>query len=205
MINLHIFEARYKEMINLCLETHQPFGVVLIAEGREAYGPATPHMVGCTAHITQVHRLNQGRMEIRALGRDRFEIRSLRQDLPYLVGDVNLRPLVEDNPAYLMASARRLQPWVRRYLKLLARIENTQLSDYQLPNDPVHFAYLAAKILQYVPMIQKQGLLTSNQPRVLLAQVQRLYEVEVALLEMMINRAENHDDVDMDPASFSLN
>lgn len=204
-INLHIFEARYKQMINLCLETQQPFGVVLIAEGREAYGPAAPHRVGCTAHITQVHRLSEGRMEIRALGRDRFEIRSLRQGQPYLVGDVTMRPLAEDNPERLTAFAQRLQPWVKKYLQLLARIENTQLGDYQLPDDPIHLGYLAAKILQNVPMSQKQALLMSNQPLVLLSQVQHLYQVEVALLEMMINRAENSDDLDMNSSSFSLN
>ncbi len=204
-INLHIFEARYKQMMNLCLETEQPFGVVLIAEGQEAYGSARPHMIGCTAHITQVHRLDQGRLEIRALGRDRFEIQALNQDRPYLVGDVTMRPLAEDDPQLLLILAQRLQPWVAKYLKLLARIENTQLGDYELPDDPIHFGYLAAKILQHAPMLQKQALLSSNEPSLMLAQVRRLYRFEVELLEMMINRAQNNDDRDPYLSIFSLN
>ena len=204
-INLHIFEPRYKEMINLCLDTEQPFGVVLIDEGQEAYGSAKPHMIGCTAHITQFHRLEQGRLEIRALGRDRFEIMSYSQERSYLVGDVTMRPLAEDNPEFLSIRAQHLEPWVRKYLQLLAQIENTQLGDFQLPEDPIHLGYLAAKILQQVPMIQKQALLASHQPRELLAQVQHLYQIEVNLLEMMINRTKNNDAQDSQPSGFSLN
>ena len=38
-LKLHIFEERYKLMINSCIESNQPFGVVLIKEGREAFDP----------------------------------------------------------------------------------------------------------------------------------------------------------------------
>ncbi|MFB3052831.1 MAG: LON peptidase substrate-binding domain-containing protein, partial [Dehalococcoidia bacterium] len=32
---LHIFEERYKKMVNLCLESNSPFGVLLIRSGSE--------------------------------------------------------------------------------------------------------------------------------------------------------------------------
>jgi Lon protease-like protein len=35
MLPLHIFEPRYRKMINLCLEDSAPFGVVLIQSGRK--------------------------------------------------------------------------------------------------------------------------------------------------------------------------
>lgn len=35
VLPLHIFEMRYREMINRCIEEHLPFGVTLIAHGEE--------------------------------------------------------------------------------------------------------------------------------------------------------------------------
>ncbi len=60
-IHLHIFEERYKQMINLCLQEQRPFGVVLIRNGMEALGPlAEPFHIGCTAEIAHVERLEDG-------------------------------------------------------------------------------------------------------------------------------------------------
>lgn len=54
-LRLRIFEERYKEMINACIDQEKPFGVVLIKEGREALGTlAKPYSIGTIAHITEV-------------------------------------------------------------------------------------------------------------------------------------------------------
>lgn len=190
LINLHIFEERYKQMVNLCLQTQQPFGVVLIAEGREAYGPARPHLIGCTARIIRVQPLAQGRMDISAIGQERFEIQSLRHDLPYLVGMVELRPLIRDNAELLAKVSGRLRPLVSRYLDILSSLENVQFSPPDLPADPVALAYLAAAILQQVPQSSKQNLLTTEHALELLNTVQAMYQFEVALLNRMAARSE---------------
>ena len=79
---LHIFEERYKAMIADCIRDERPFGVVLIAEGAaEGDTPVTPHAIGCTAEITQVQPLDDGRMLIVSVGRERFRIVRLRYDL----------------------------------------------------------------------------------------------------------------------------
>ena len=87
-LQLHIFEARYKKMVNACLQEQRPFGIALIERGAEALGPlAEPYPIGCAARVVQVQRLEQGRMNIVALGGERFRILSLdRQSHPYLVG-----------------------------------------------------------------------------------------------------------------------
>jgi Lon protease-like protein len=205
-INLHIFEKRYQQMINQCLETEQPFGVVLISEGQEAYGVAKPHMIGCTAHITRMQPLGDGRMDITAVGRDRFEIRSLQHDRPYLVGLVELQPIIERDQAELEQAAQVLRPWVTQYLRTLARIGNVQITPHNLPADPVRFAYLAAAIVQNVPQLEKQTLLDTNQALELLHRTYALYKFEVQLLQMMLERSENDED-DADPflRAFSVN
>ncbi len=116
-ISLHIFEPRYKLMVEECLQSSQPFGVVLIRDGVEALGPlAEPHMVGCTAQITQIERLEDGRLNIIAIGVDRFHIRSLSHDKPYLVGVVETFPLDHGDPESVETAGERLRPWVERYL-----------------------------------------------------------------------------------------
>jgi uncharacterized protein len=77
-IQLYIFEQRYKEMIHDCLKSSQPFGVVLIRNGKEANSHlAEPHYVGCSARILDVEPLEEGRMNLVALGQQRFRILEL--------------------------------------------------------------------------------------------------------------------------------
>src|SRR5687767_13844296 len=84
-LKLHIFEERYKTMINECIDNNSPFGVLLIDTGADSGGPlAKPHLIGCTAHITRVQRLPFGRMNIMAVGRERFRVNALFQNKPYL-------------------------------------------------------------------------------------------------------------------------
>ena len=79
-------------MIGECLEQEAPFGVVLIQEGQEVGGPATPYRVGTTARITQVERQEDGRMNLSTLGERRFRIVETLQDSPYLKGKVEYIP-----------------------------------------------------------------------------------------------------------------
>lgn len=197
-LSLHVFEDRYKIMIGLSLERRQPFGVVLIKEGVEALGPlAEPHLVGCTARITQVERLGQGRMNIGAIGRRRFRILSLNRDLPYLVGDAMNYPLAGDAPG-TDAAASKLWPWVIRYMDELSRIEGSDFDPLQLPEDPIPFAYMAATLLR-IPSNQKQAFLAAVSANELLDDLRRHYRREVAFLKMMVEQRVT------DQGPFSLN
>ena len=200
-INLHVFEERYKEMINLCLEKRQPFGVVLIKEGREAFGPAIPHLVGCTARIGRVQPMGQGRMEIIALGQNRFTIHSLLHDRPYLVGMVDMQPIDNNQPQIIDHMIQRLRPRVLRYLEILSQVGDVQFQVASLPDDSIEFAYLAAAILQHITEIKKQQVLASEKASSLLEQVNLLYQIEVTLLEEMLERGES-DEAD---SAFSVN
>jgi Lon protease-like protein len=74
VLPLHIFEMRYREMINRVSTNASPFGVVLIDEGQEVGASASPHTVGTAARIARVERLDDGRMNITAVGTQRFRI-----------------------------------------------------------------------------------------------------------------------------------
>ena len=85
---LHIFEERYKAMINACIKEKPPFGICLIKAGVEAGGPAEPFKVGTTAYVREVQRLDDGRMNIVCVGGERFSISKVTRETPFIVADV---------------------------------------------------------------------------------------------------------------------
>lgn len=87
-LQLQVFEERYRTLIAECLESGEPFGVVLIREGSEVGGPAVPQRVGCTARIRCVAPTRDGRLIVDAVGGTRFRIAQLYDDQPYLAADV---------------------------------------------------------------------------------------------------------------------
>ncbi len=199
--SLYIFEDRYKDMINTCLEQRKPFGWVLIEEGREALGPlARPYRIGCTAQVFRVQPMEQGTMNITIIGQDRFEIKSLNYNHEYLSGSVELYPLTRNNPERIERNEQRLRPLVERYLDTLAKAEDLEFDPMQLPADPVEFGYLAAAILQQITNPQKQRLLSLPGASRLLSEIYSIYYREVALLDMMAERGDKAAD-----EPFSLN
>jgi Lon protease-like protein len=75
---LHIFEERYKLMINRCLDEQIEFGIVYF-DGSEVSN------MGCTARILKVtKRYDDGRMDIITRGEKRFIINELIDDKSYL-------------------------------------------------------------------------------------------------------------------------
>lgn len=200
-LQLHIFEERYKLMMNRCLETKSPFGVVLIESGQEAGGAlAVPHLIGCTAYINQVEPLPFGRMNILALGRERFRVRQLNQDKPYLSGDVDLIPLERDETVGTRAFSRKLRHLLKQYLGILENAGQLNFDESQLPADSLALAYLSAVILQ-TDMREKQLLLAAESTRAMIYDLVMLYRREVTLLEFMIS----DKDVMDGESSFSLN
>lgn len=83
---LHIFEARYKEMIKECLANETPFGVVRALEEGIAE-------IGCTAEIITVTKeYPDGRMDLIVEGRKRFEVLQLNEERSFLRAEVLLVP-----------------------------------------------------------------------------------------------------------------
>lgn len=83
---LHIFEARYKEMIRECLREKSEFGIVRARQDSLA-------TVGCTAGIMAVtRRYPDGRMDILCRGERRFTIESLHDDRSFFQAQIKILP-----------------------------------------------------------------------------------------------------------------
>lgn len=201
-IALHIFEPRYRLMLEQCIATGTPFGVVLIQQGHETLASLPePHAIGCTAHVTQIERLDDGRMNIIAIGAERFRIHSLLHHKPYLVGLVETFELDSGDFPMLEQAGARLRPWVERYLTMLSRVvENEDFDPARLPEDPLALGYLAAALVQ-IPSDPKQPLLATSEATDLLTNMRTIYRREVALLNAIIERDPAIDDETL----FSLN
>ncbi len=75
---LHIFEERYKLMVEECMAEDREFGVVL-------FGGKGIRDFGCTAKIEKVLKeFPDGKSDIMVVGRKRFFIRRLIHSKPYL-------------------------------------------------------------------------------------------------------------------------
>ena len=118
---LHVFEERYRRMVERCVEAGESFGVVLIREGRET-GPLDGRIsrVGTTADIREVGRYPDGRLDLMTVGGRRFRIETLTDsEEPYLIADVRyLREPVGD-PDMARTLAERVSTRFLRYLEVL--------------------------------------------------------------------------------------
>jgi len=183
---LHIFEPRYRDLVNHCLMRNSPFGVTLIRSGAEVGGPAEPYLIGTSALIANVERLTGGRLNIEVVGQERFQIIALHHDEPYLTGTVNSFPLAETAQPQAQHLAQALTPWLGRYLSLLGKAAGEPFNHQHLPQDPAAVAYLAAIVAQ-IPLEEKQTLLSVNSASELLTREHDIYRRELSLLRAMLN------------------
>jgi Lon protease-like protein len=118
---LHVFEERYRLMVDRCLERDEPFGVVLIRAGREV-GPLSGAIaqVGTVAAIRRAGRYPDGRFDILTVGQQRFHLEAVDSaSEPYLVGRVSFldEPLGSHGEAH--RHAERVGQRFLEYLRLL--------------------------------------------------------------------------------------
>ncbi|MEM7335140.1 MAG: LON peptidase substrate-binding domain-containing protein, partial [Chloroflexota bacterium] len=181
---LHIFEERYKEMINECLSEEQPFGIILIEQGSaEGDKNVVPRRIGCTVEISQVERLDDGRMYIMTFGQNRFKLQKVdRKKRPYLTGSVEYLELNKEleggDDKY-----DRLKKLLTQYLEHLQKAGEVQFDVLQLPTEIDALAYIAASLLN-IENDKKQSLLESNNLQKIVDYLLVVFQKEVSLLKM---------------------
>lgn len=173
-LRLHIFEDRYKSMIGGCIDSGEPFGVLLDRNATETGPDLDPVDVGTTARIGEVTRLAQGRLFIVTRGERRFRVARVVRKRPFWTAEVAYIDEPADPPdsASLRASAAE---HFKDYLRALLALFGRELESVQLPDDATAASYLIADALQ-VDVARKQALLEAR------SAADRL-RVEIELLE----------------------
>ena len=176
VLPLHIFEQRYRLMIQYCLDNDRLFGIVLIKKGREVGEHAEPYLVGTAVKIIEVDQLEDGRMNLITLGQHRFEITKIRRNLPYLVGQVRVFEAEDTEPPEdsEMHGVRAIQLY-RTYESLLAELIPQWKVVEEIPTTPDHLSYQIATRLQ-IPLTDKQQLIET-------VSIHQLLDREIELLE----------------------
>jgi Lon protease-like protein len=119
---LHIFEERYRALVGYCIDTEQPFGVLL-------HTGSTIQSVGCLAEIDSViNRYDDGRLDILTVGTDRFRITEMHEEKAYLEADIEVFH-DEEIPPTEDAATRKLADDAVRDLSEFAREAGYQVDE----------------------------------------------------------------------------
>jgi Lon protease-like protein len=145
-LSLHVFEERYKQMLEDCLNTSTSFGVVALREGEEVGETGVPRQVGTLARIVHVQRLSDGRMNLLVTGASRFRVESVVRGKPYLQARVNYLPEEDENVPDVLR--RNLLVAFDAYVKTLQQATRGQATLPDLPEDPEVLAYLIAAAME---------------------------------------------------------
>lgn len=150
---LHIFEYRYRIMMNTILENDRRFGVLSI-------DPTTGEIAeyGCCAEILHFQRLPDDRMKMLTFGQQRFRVLEYIREKPYRVGLVEW---IEDRPPTkdLSPMASEVEELLRDVVHLSAKLtsQKIELPD-DLPSSPTELSYWVASNL-YGVASEQQALL----------------------------------------------
>lgn len=149
VLPLHIFEDRYRQLVNDLLEQDEPrrFGVVSIEFGHEVGTGAARRLAstGCTAEVRGVEEDDEGGFDIITTGGTRFRLGDIDDSMPYLRADVTSLP-DEAGPG-AEAAVGPVGRLFRSYCERLGA-HGAEVSDLdELPDDPVHLSYLVAASL----------------------------------------------------------
>src|ERR1700689_5011400 len=89
VLPLHVFESRYRALMQHCLDADRRFGVVLIERGSEVGGGDQRARVGTQGVITRAAELSDGRWVLEVAGEVPVVIEEWLPDDPYPVALVS--------------------------------------------------------------------------------------------------------------------
>lgn len=136
---LHVFEFRYRMMMNTILEDDRRFGVLMVdpTNGEIA-------KVGCCAEVLRYQRLPDDRLKVLTVGQQRFRVLEYLRDKPYRVALVEW---IEDKPTQqdLRPLAKEVDRLLNDVVRLSAKLTDQKL---ELPDDvpvlPLELSYWVA-------------------------------------------------------------
>jgi Lon protease-like protein len=173
-VPLHIFEERYKTMMNECLRAESEFGIVWLSDDglRE---------VGCACLIERVlERMEDGRMNLLTRGTRPFRMLERQSHLPYPAGVVEF---IEDRQDPL--DQELLEAAHEAYAELVKRATDREPEAEELSEMG---AYAMAATVDF-GLDAKQGLLDLRSENARLRLVTRLFKAAMKRLDY-VDRAQ---------------
>ncbi|MEL6319354.1 MAG: LON peptidase substrate-binding domain-containing protein [Cyanobacteria bacterium J06626_14] len=139
---LHIFEFRYRIMMNTILQGDRRFGVLM-------FNPSSgqPARVGCCAEVLHCQKLPDDRMKMLTIGQQRFRVLDYVREKPYRVGLVEW---IEDEPSDqdLSSLVQEVDQLLRDVVHLSAKLTSREVElPTNIPESPLELSYWIASNL----------------------------------------------------------
>ena len=198
LVPLHIFEERYKLMVTGCIDRDEAFGLVLLRSGAEEETEDAIHRVGVAARITEVERLEDGRMNIMCEGESRFRIYRFTQQTPFWKGSVQS---FDEDPLHQPVDSfyEQVSDLYRQLGELGGKLSGSPQTELALPESPTDLSYMIAYVLD-IDAEEKQKMLemtsTGERLQVLVAHLTesiRKLEQQLAYKELLTKVRGNGD------------
>ncbi len=174
VVPLHIFEERYKAMIEDCLAADSEFGIIWLADD-------SLHEIGCACRIDRVlEKLEDGRINLLARGTRPLRVIERQRDLAYPAGVIEFLGDAAETPQQDLIDAARAA-----YAELVRRATDRTPGPDQLE---VMSAYAMAATVDF-GLEAKQGLLGLRSENARLELVTRLFRAALKRLDF-VDRAQ---------------
>jgi Lon protease-like protein len=134
VLPLHVFEPRYRVMMQRCLTGDGEFGVVLIERGSEVGGGDIRFDIGTLARIVQATELPDGRYAIASVGIARIQVLQWLADDPFPRAEIELLHEPEADSATVRARDRVFASFAE-VLHLWHRLDERVPTEVPPPSD----------------------------------------------------------------------
>jgi len=164
-LNLHIFEPRYKQLINDCFQHKKPFGIPSVIENKMGE-------MGTLAEVTEISKVYEdGKMDIRTQGLEVFRVLEVIKELPEkLYGGA-----IVSYPDNIKTGSRPLMKKLIKSIQALHKLLNVN-KDFKKPEselwsyDIAHHAGLSLteeyELLELLQELQRQEYLKRHLAKV---------------------------------------
>jgi Lon protease-like protein len=189
VLPLHIFEPRYRLMIQELLENPneegREFGIVAVRDGHDisSNGINALHPVGTSTILREANVHEDGRYDVVTTGSRRFRIMSLDTSAQLLRAEVEWLPEPEtaQTEQLTLLTHKTLQEFSAYRVALSGELNSNVSLFEELPTDPTIVSYLlTAAIL--LPTSERQDLLAAQDTQTRLALIGTLLRRETGLI-----------------------
>ena len=151
ILPLHIFEDRYRTMVEEIIDDDREFGVVLIERGSEVGGGDTRKSIGTLAEIIDSEKSNDGRWLLITKGTKRIETSRWLEDSPYPRAEVSFL----DEEEFVSFDAQewlKIVTHMRRVLAILAELgDDVAPISINISEEPLLGSFQMSSILPITP------------------------------------------------------
>ena len=156
LLPLHIFESRYRMLLQSVLETDKRFGIVRI-------NPENGQMadIGCCAEVLQHQTTEDGRSYIVSLGQQRFRVLNITRETPFRSAMVSwMEDDAVDDSGPLHDLSSRVDAALKDVFSLTAKLQNREVEvQDDIPDLPRELSFLIGAHLDNRAAAEQQALL----------------------------------------------